>query len=40
MKTEAFFFSKVQTKSVLECECVYLCIKTWYEMTGSSFYQW
>lgn len=35
-----FFFSKLQTKSVLEGECAYLCMKTCYEMTGSRFYQW
>lgn len=43
MKTEAlffFFFSKLQTKSVLGCECVYSCIKSCYEMTGSRFSQW
>lgn len=40
MKTEALFFlSKLQTKSVLGCECVYPCIKMCHEMTGSKFYQ-
>lgn len=39
-ENRSIFFSKLPTKSVLECECAYLCIKTCSEMTGSRFYQW
>lgn len=32
-KTKGFFFSKLQTMSVFECVCVYICIKPSHLMT-------